>query len=67
MDYHLQEDSTVDIFVFDILGRWIKGQQLHQEEGSQKVRLNIQDLQTGTYLLQINTEEESIIKKFIKQ
>jgi len=66
LDYVLDIDSQVDINVYDMLGRKAISQALQQEEGQQKISLNTAVLQSGTYILQINTENQQIIRKFIK-
>ena len=66
LDYVLDIDSQVNINVYDMLGRKVIEKSLQQEEGSQKISLNASNLQNGTYILQINTENQQIIRKFIK-
>ena len=66
LDYMLDIDGQVEVNVYDMLGRKVINQSLQQEEGQQKVPLNTADLLDGTYILQINTENQQIIRKFIK-
>lgn len=66
LDYELDIDGEVEINVYDMLGRKVIHQSLFQEEGQQKVPLNVSNLQNGTFILQINSENQQIIRKFIK-
>ncbi len=66
LDYLLDIDGQVEINVYDMLGRKVINQSLQQEEGQQKVPLNVANLLDGTYILQINAENQQIIRKFIK-
>ncbi len=66
LDYELDIDGLVNITVYDMLGRRMIEQSLQQEEGYQKISLPTVNLQSGTYILHITTENQQIIRKFIK-
>ena len=66
IDYTLEVDGEVEIIVYDMLGRQVQVIQEHQDDGVQKVILDVSNLETGTHIIQIRTEEEMVVKKFIK-
>ncbi len=67
LDYSLEVEGEVVIAVYDMLGRQVLVQKYFQEDGTQKVALDVSNLQGGTHILQIRTEEEMVVKKFIKR
>ena len=67
LDYSLEVEGDVVIAVYDMLGRQVLVQKYFQEDGTQKVALDVSNLQGGTHILQIRTEEEMVVKKFIKR
>ena len=58
IDYTLEVDGEVEIIVYDMLGRQVQVIQDHQDDGVQKVILDVSNLEAGTHILQIRTEEE---------
>ncbi len=66
LSYSLDLEGEVNIAVYNMLGQRVITQSLRQEEGRQKVQLNIADLQAGTFILQIQAEDQQIVKKFVK-
>jgi len=67
IDYSLEVEGEVEIVVYDMLGRQVLYQKEYQEDGSQKVSLDVSGLQGGTHIIQIRTEEEQLVRKFIKK
>ena len=53
-----------EITVYDVNGRIIKSQ---EGKTANEIQLNIEDLATGTYLLHIQTNAGTAVKKFIKK
>ncbi len=66
LDYSLDLDGSVEIEVYDMLGRKVIQQSLQQEEGQQKVQIQTANLLDGTYILRITAENQQVIRKFIK-
>ncbi|CAN5561095.1 hypothetical protein BH10BAC1_BH10BAC1_14870 [soil metagenome] len=58
------ENKVMSIEVMDITGKQLKT--ISNEDLSQNQSINIADLQSGVYVLMINTEKGRITKKFIK-
>lgn len=67
-EYTLNKPSKVTVNIFDIGGKLINsvsyGTQL---SGKQKSEINLSELPSGAYFLQLQTIEGTSIKKFIKQ
>ena len=66
--YQLDENSFVDITVFDLTGRTM----FHQTEGGQlagtyNTELDISNLSTGIYLCQLRTSQGVQTVKFVRQ
>ena len=67
LDYALEVEGEVVIAIYDMLGRQVLVEKYNQEDGVQKVALDVSNLQAGTHILQIRTEEEMVVEKFIKR
>ena len=67
VDYNLEIEGEVEVIVYDMLGRQVIYQKAYQEDGIQKTTLDVSSLQGGTHIIQIRTEEEMVVKKFIKK
>ncbi len=67
-DYKLNKTSVVIANIFDISGRMITSKNLGNKlKGENTSLINLSDLAKGAYILQIQTDETSITKKFIKR
>lgn len=69
INVHVSSDHSQDIQIdiYDMLGGR-KAKEIRQiNEGNNRIKLEIGDLQSGTYFIKITDEEnDSTIKKFIK-
>ena len=53
--------------MFDLKGRKIKSiRYKFHDQGQKEINLNISDISSGIYLLQLNSNNNSITKKIIK-
>ena len=59
----LLNQDLFDVMILDVHGRPLKS----ITDGSEKVRIDVSDLDRGTYLIQISTNENQIIERFIKR
>ena len=66
LDYTLEVDGEVEIIVYDMLGKQVQVIKEHQDDGVQKVIVDVSNLEAGTHIIQIRTAEEMVVKKFIK-
>ncbi len=67
-EYKLKKSSRVTVNIFDISGRMINSIDYGtQASGEQKSEINLSELSSGAYFLQLQTEEGTSIKKFIKR
>jgi photosystem II stability/assembly factor-like uncharacterized protein len=69
IQFDLGVNEQVDIYVYSIEGRLVKAVQNNRiESGQQKqVRLNVSDLSSGTYIVQVQAGEYIETAKFIKK
>lgn len=63
IDYHQQQIKSTFIYVKDILGKEVYQTQLFQHQNS----INIADLNSGIYFIEIKTSNGTICKKIIKE
>jgi hypothetical protein len=67
-EYTLNKASKVTVNIFDISGRLLNSVSYGtQISGKHKSEINLNDLPSGAYFLQLQTEEGTSIKKFIKR
>jgi hypothetical protein len=63
VNYHTASDNTGYLRVYDILGRAVAQHQLDATEGT--VKIATQSWPGGQYLIEINTDKETITKKLM--
>ena len=64
---NLKEEQNVTITVSDILGKVFFTENMGVlAAGNHKMSNNIRDLSSGTYFVTVQTEKETITKKFVK-
>lgn len=62
VDFNLEDEKNVDIFIHDMLGKEILKEKL---SGIRHYTYSISLQTSGTYLVTINTEESSLVKKIV--
>jgi hypothetical protein len=63
LNYSLPSDEKAEMKVLDMYGKIVTYQQLETQEGT--LKLNTNNLPSGHYLLQIQTGEEMMVKRFV--
>lgn len=66
IEYTGIESTEVQLFLMDINGRVIQNQILNDALGQQRIQLDINDLTSGSYFIQIVAEDTVLSKKFVK-
>lgn len=67
VEYTNIESAEVQLFIMDINGRIIQHQILNNALGQQRIQLDVNDLSSGFYFIQLVTEDTTVSKKFVKQ
>lgn len=67
IEYKLHKTTKVIIKVYDLNGRVVKNLDLGTRNGMLKERIDINDLSTGTYIMQMEAGSQIAINKFIKK
>ncbi len=63
--YEISTASTVQIVVTDLTGKIVSRQESDVEAGQQAAKLQINDLNSGIYLLQVISDDARMMKKFV--
>ncbi len=58
-------EETIDLRLFDMMGRTIQAQQMNVTEGQNKFSFDLNDLSNGIYFVEMNNSSGRIVKKFI--
>ncbi len=66
-EYTVTNNSKVIVNIYDITGKMVVVYNLGTKSGAQKSEINMSDLSAGTYIMQLQTEGQSLTKKFIKR
>lgn len=67
LNYSLTESSKVSYTIFDLTGKQVQTDSANRFPGAQQQIIDINNLQAGTYLLNLNTNGKVITKRFVKK
>jgi hypothetical protein len=67
IEYKLNKTSNVHIQIYDLSGRLVKEENLGTHNGVLKERINLNSLETGTYIIQMQAGNQTAVNKFIKR
>ena len=66
LSFNLNESSNVSYQVFDLTGRMVMNQNAGRfAEGQQEIRINTENLSTGSYILRLNQGAKNNSVKFM--
>lgn len=65
VNYFTNDISDVQISILDIAGKSIRTSKHKAEKGQNSTTMQVNDLNGGIYYLQINTQDQQIVKKFV--
>ena len=65
VSYEISTATTVQIVVTDLTGKVISRQESDVEAGSQAAKLQLNNMNSGIYLLQVISEDSRMMKKFV--
>lgn len=67
MEMELAQDAQIELVIIDATGKTVLSRSLNQMEGLNKLTLNMYDLPSGIYMLNVVSENEMLTKRFIIQ
>jgi Secretion system C-terminal sorting domain len=67
VNWNAHSANEIQMIISDLTGRNLQTQMLKPVTGNNLTKLNIQQLPPGTYFLVIQTNEERLVEKFVKQ
>jgi hypothetical protein len=67
VNWNAHSANEIQMIISDLTGRRLQTQILKPVTGNNQTKLNIQQLPAGTYILVIQSNEERLIEKFVKQ
>ena len=62
----LPEKSEINIVIVDLQGRIIKEEKLLAHDGSNFLRIELNDVEKGLYFIKVYNREKEVVKKFVK-
>ena len=65
ISYKLTQPTEVQFIIFDFAGKEVTRHNMKAGEGIQKTNLVVKEMNSGIYLLQVTTEKDRLIKKFV--
>ena len=65
VSYEISTASTVQIVVTDLTGKIVNRQESDVEAGKQAAKLQLNNLNSGIYLLQVISDDARLMKKFV--
>lgn len=67
IDFALLLGENITVYLIDVNGRIVYSDMINNEVGAYQKQINLSDLSNGMYFLRIDTENESLTKRVIKQ
>lgn len=67
MEMELAQDAQIELVIIDATGKTVLSRSLNQMEGLNKLTLNMYDLSSGIYMMNVVSENEMLTKRFVIQ
>lgn len=67
MNYNLVQSAKVTYVIYDLTGKQIQTESANRFPGAQQQNIDISSLQSGTYLLSVHANGNSVTKRFVKK
>ena len=67
ISFDLAQAGNVGMMVYDLSGRLVINEQFQRDAGNQLIKLPLQELEVGTYILQLTSMDGKAVKRFVIQ
>ena len=65
LKYHLTTNAIYYLYVYDIMGKVVKEDIVHSEEGTNTYELDVKSFPSGTYFISLQTQNEIYSERFV--
>lgn len=67
MEMELVQDAQIELVIIDVTGKTVLSRSFNQTEGLNKLTLNMYELPSGIYMMNVVSENEMLTKRFVIQ